>query len=155
MEITDMATVKTMALMYNLSGNGAPTGSTAALVGEVYMDEATGLTYKCTGVNLGVYSWAADTSKDHLILMGIERAEQDYIRIRGIPFETHGDGSLYPPGAYFTAAEMVCYLVGLGDYEGRGKQSESFGGRSVTFDEKLIGYPASIAGGITRFHGVK
>lgn len=155
MAITDMGTVKTLALMYDISGEGAPTTATVGLVGEVYMDEDTGLTYKCTAAAPPLYTWAADTSKDMLINISLERAENDFLRIRGIPFDESSGLTLYPEGAIFTAAEMVCFLVGLGDYEGRGKKSEGFGGRSITMDDKLLGYPHSIVGGIKRYQGAR
>lgn len=41
----------------NITGKGAPSTSTEALVGMLYMDEDDGSMYKCTAASDGVYTW--------------------------------------------------------------------------------------------------
>ena len=146
--ITNLTKVKILAEIPTIVGEGVPTVTGAA--GDVYLDTITGLTYDWTGS-----AWVADTSGDIKINMAIRKAEQDYLKIRGIPFEIDDEEIVYPESADYTAAEMVCYLLGIGDYEGRGKGSESIGGRAVTFDQKMFGYPVSIIGTIDRYAVVK
>lgn len=49
-----------------ITGNGAPTTSTAGAVGEMYVDKSTGAVYVCTGVNGGVYTWTEIVAKDRV-----------------------------------------------------------------------------------------
>ena len=145
--ITTLSLVKTLARLYDLSGEGLPDNSLGS-IGDVYMDKLNGLTYEKTGET----TWTPDTSSDLLIELSIQRAERDYLAIRGKAFDIDEDeNAIYPDGADFTAAEMVCYILDLGDYEGRGKQSESVAGRNVAMEAKLHGYPWAIAGGIERY----
>lgn len=44
-------------LAVTITGNGAPTISTAAAVGMLYMDVSTGTLYKCTAVSGSEYTW--------------------------------------------------------------------------------------------------
>lgn len=142
--ITDMATVKTLARIPDVIDDGEPTGSGGT--GDVYLDRDTGLTYEWDGIG-----WQLDTSIDDLIERYIERVEKDFLRIRGVPFDEDELGIVYPDGADTIAAEMVCYLAGLGDFEGRNLKSENIGGRNATFDDKIRGYPAGIVEGIERY----
>lgn len=50
-------------LAANIVGNGAPTTKTEALVGMLYMDEATGDFYKCVAVNDEGYVWESALAK--------------------------------------------------------------------------------------------
>lgn len=142
--ITNMATVKTLARIPDTTGEGVPTAEAGA--GDIYMDAYTGLTYEYDGA-----AWQTYTEFDGIILLQLAKVEADYLRIRGVPFDGDADDPVYPGGANVTAAEMVCYLTGIGDYEGRGKQSEGLAGRSASFDAKIFGYPASIVGTIERY----
>jgi hypothetical protein len=155
MSITNLFTVKTLARLYNKSGEGEPTTSTAGTIGEVYTDSATGLSYVLTSITAGppkLYNWTADTTNDAIISLMIKRAEDDYLSIRGIDFITDEDGDIvYPEAADIVGGEMVCYLLKLGDYYGRGKASESQGNRQAGYDSKLHGYPRSIVGTIDRY----
>jgi hypothetical protein len=151
--ITTAGMVKILAKMYDLIGVTAPTTSTVGALGQLYLDSVSGLTYMLTAINAGPsYVWTLDGSADILIDMAIGRATVDFLKIRGVDFELDEDNEIvYPTGADYTAAEMVCYLLSLGVYDGRGTASESLGGRSATYDEKLCGYPRSIVGTITRY----
>ena len=146
--ITDMATVKTLARIPETTGEGVPTDEAGA--GDIYMDTDTGLTYEYDGT-----AWQPYTEFDGIILLQLAKVEADYLRIRGVPFEVEDGDPVYPDGSNVTAAEMVCYLTGIGDYEGRGKQSEGLAGRSASFDSKIFGYPASIVGTIKRYVGTQ
>jgi outer membrane protein assembly factor BamB len=153
--ITTLATVKTLARLYDISGDGVPTNATVATLGQIYMDTATGLTYELT-VDTPTKVWTPDTAQDLLIQLAITRAEVCYLRIRNRAFDLDDDdNTVYPDGADFTAAEMVCSILSLGDYDGRGKSSEGLAGRSATYEQKLSGYPVSIVGSIRRFVGAK
>lgn len=146
--ITNLATVKILAQLTNRQGEGVP--SVAGSVGDSYLDTSTGLTYVYNGT-----AWVVDTSGDMLLTMFIQKAEDDYLHIRGIPFEVVDDEIIYPDGSTITAAEMACYLGSLGIYEGRGTASEGLAGRSASYDQKIHGYPLSIVGTIERFHSTK
>jgi hypothetical protein len=121
------------------------------------MDTATGLTYELTAIVTTPstsYTWTADTELDAEITMNIARAESDYLRIRGIAFELDDDAIVYPTSASYVAAEMVCYLSGIGRIGGRGKSIESLGGRSSNYEQKILGYPISIVGTIERYQSL-
>ena len=153
--ITTLALVKTIARLYDRSGEGVPTNDTVATLGQIYMDTATGLTYELT-VDTPTKVWTPDTSYDLLISLAITRAEVDYLRIRNRSFDLdEAEEIVYPDGSDFTAAEMVCSILSLGDYDGRGKSGEGLAGRSATYEQKLSGYPVSIVGSIRRFVGAK
>ena len=144
--ITNLQTVKTLADLFDFSGEGEPTTATEGTLHSVYMDEDTGKTWELESIADGpIYNWV-QVQGDAKIELFIQRAESDYEVIRGLPF-----GETYPDEAGLTAGEMVCYLMGLGDYLGRGNQAESLSGRSATYDQKINGYPVSIVGGIERF----
>lgn len=146
--ITTLATVKIVAQLTDRQAEGVPAG--AGSVGESYLDTATGLTYVYNGT-----AWILDTSGDMLITMFIQKAEDDYLNIRGLDFDVVDEEIVYPVGSSLTGAEMVCYLSNLGNYEGRGTASEGLGGRSASYDQKINGYPMSIVGNIERFHSTK
>ena len=158
MAIANIADVKLLAALYSILGEGAPTTSTAGIVGDIYLDidqdSATyGKTYLMTGLAETAYTWIADVWQDTSITRMITRAEQDYLQIRGREFETDDYGAVvYPDGADIVGAEMACYLLGL--YEGRGLASGSIGGKSSTYEKKIAGYPVSIVGQIDRYVGV-
>lgn len=157
--ITTMALVKLLGKLYDKAGASAPTTSTVGELFDVYLDTATGLSYELTAITDGqpvVYTWTPDTSRDTEIAIFIARAESDYLEIRGVPFDVdESDDIVYPTGADSTAAEMVCYLSGIGRYDGRGKSDESLSGRAATYDRKLHGYPVSIVGAIRRYQSAK
>jgi len=142
--ITDMALVKTLARIETTNGAGVPT--TAGEIGDIYLDVDSGLTYEWDGAE-----WVPYTEFDRIINAYLQRVESDYLRIRGIPFAEVEGETVYPDGAETVAAEMVCFLAGLGDYEGRNLKSESVGGRSATIDDKVRGYPAGIVDNIKRY----
>lgn len=146
--ITDKTTVKILARIPDATGEGEPT--TAGEVGDIYLDVDTGLTYEWDGE-----AWVEDTEFDDIINLHLLRVELDYLKIRGIPYDTLDNDPVYPEGSKVVAAEMVCYLAGLGDYEGRGKASEALAGRSLSYDAKIYGYPAGIVGSIERYARVK
>jgi hypothetical protein len=152
-----MANVKTMAGIYSKSGSGAPSTSTVGVLGDVYMDTATGLTYELTAIITTpstAYTWTAYTVYDGKINLFLPRCEADYLAIRGIPYSVEDDEIVYPSGADSVAAEMCCFLAGLGRYTGRGKIAESLGSRSATYEKMLMGYPMSIIGSIDRYQSV-
>lgn len=146
--ITDKTTVKILARIPDATGEGEPT--TAGEVGDIYLDVDTGLTYEWDGE-----AWVEDAEFDDIINLHLLRVELDYLKIRGIPYDTLDNDPVYPEGSKVVAAEMVCYLAGLGDYEGRGKASEALAGRSLSYDAKIYGYPAGIVGSIERYARVK
>lgn len=146
--ITDKTTVKILARIPDVTGEGVP--SAAGEVGDIYLDVDTGLTYEWDGE-----AWAEYTEFDDIINLHLVRVELDYLKIRGIPYDMLDGEPVYPDGSKVVAAEMVCYLAGLGDYEGRGKASEALAGRSLSYDAKIYGYPASIVGSIERYARVK
>lgn len=161
MAITTLAYVKILADLYTRAETGAPTTASVGAVGDIWLDNSStsatyGKTYECTAINDGppvTYTWTLLTRDDAKIEIAIDRAEKDYLSIRGIDFETADDGVSpdYPDGADYTAAEMVCYLNSYGTYQGRGEKSESMGDRNAAHDDKLRGYPLSIVGTIERF----
>ena len=154
--ITAKADVKILAALYSILGQGAPTTSTAGHIGDIYVDidekNATyGNSYLLQEITEGGdYIWERDKTEDKRIEIFINRAERDYLSIRGRAFDTDDDGNIiYPDGADIVGAEMVCYL--LGAYEGRGKNSDGIGGRSNSYEKKIAGYPVSIVGQIDRY----
>lgn len=152
MAITNLYTVKLLARLYDKIGTGAPTTATVGAVGEIYVDDATGLSYECTVVADPLYTWVAFTDDDTEISYFITKAEQDYLRIRGRAFATDDDDeTVYPDDAESTAAEMVCYLMGIGRYTGRGKGSEGMADRNAAYDDKISGYRRDIVSPIKRY----
>lgn len=156
MAITNTADVKILAALYTILGEGEPTTSTTGQLGDIYVDvdeeSATyGNSYILDSISGSVYTWNQDITEDVRINKMIQRAERDYLRIRGRDFDIDADTSeiIYPDGADLVGAEMVCYLLGV--YEGRGKDSEGVAGRSASYERKIAGYPASIAAQIERF----
>lgn len=152
--ITNKADVKILAALYSILGEGAPTTSTSGQVGDIYVDtdpeSATyGDSFELTEVDGGVYTWDAMRGEDARIELLIKRAERDYLRIRGRAFEVEDEETVYPEGSDIVGAEMVCYLLGV--YEGRGKDSEGAAGRSMSYERKIAGYPASIVSQIDSF----
>ncbi len=154
--ITHKALVKTLAALYTITGDGAPTTSTVGVVGDIYLDlgsSATyGNTYLCTAVNTvgPSHTWVLDNREDARIELAIKRAERDYLRMRGTAFATDDDdNAVYPDGADVTAGEMACYILGF--YEGRGVDSEGLGDRNANYEKKVAGYPVSIVANIDKF----
>ena len=152
--ITTKADVKILAALYSLAGNGAPETSTTGQVGDIYLDidetsETYGDSWELTAISEGVYTWTSLPGEDARIILLIGRAEQDYLNIRGRAFDVVDDSTAYPDGSDLVAAEMVCYLMGV--YEGRGRESESAAGRSMSYERKIGGYPISIVGQIDRY----
>lgn len=149
--ITTMAMVKIIGRLYDKASTVPPTTATAGVVGEILLDTETGLSYELVGVAGSVYTWEQSVAYDLIITETIKKAEVDYLRIRGVPFDTDDGDIVYPSGAQYTAAEMVCYLIGLGDYFGRGANTDTLNGRSTTYEQKVLGYPMSITNSIERF----
>ena len=163
MAITTLTAVKTAADLYNRSQSGAPTTSTVGVVGDIILDTATGKTYECTGIIVvttptpsTTYTWTEQTAIDIKINAKITRAELDYKAIRGLPFDKDDqEATVYPDGSSDTAAEMVCYLLVIGKYTGRGISAETEDKIQKTYDAKIHGYPRSIVGCIERFQRVQ
>lgn len=155
--ITHKAIVKTLAALYSVTGEGAPTTATVGVVGDIYLDLDTdsvtyGNTYLCTAVDTDTpeYTWVLDNREDARIVLAIIRAERDYLRMRGKAFATDDDdNTVYPDGANITAGEMACYILGF--YEGRGVDSEGLGDRNASYEKKVAGYPVSIVANIDKF----
>lgn len=144
-------------------------------------DANYGATWELTAITGTVpalsYTWTRLTADDAKITKMLARVEQDYLAIRGIPFTlkidyehdratnrpwetdpypTYTDyQAIYPAQADQVAAEMVCYLLNYGQYQGRGEKSESLSDRSATHDDKICGYPRSIVGTIERYQSVQ
>jgi hypothetical protein len=157
--ITNVSLVKTIGRLYDILGSAAPTTATVGELFDTFLNTSTGLSYTLATITTGTpntYNWTPDTSKDAEITLFIRRAETDYERIRGIAFDLDEFGDpAYPQAADIVAAEMVCYLMGLSRYMGRGKESEGLAGRSAAYDKKLMGYPISIVGSITRYQSAQ
>lgn len=154
--IASKADVKILAALYSILGEGEPTTSTEGEVGDIYVDidedsDTYGNSYRLHKIaESGDYIWERENTEDKRIDIFINRAERDYLSIRGRAFETDDDGkTIYPDGADIVGAEMVCYL--LGAYEGRGKNSDGIGGRSNSYEKKIAGYPVSIVGQIDKY----
>jgi hypothetical protein len=152
--ITTLAKVKLIARMYDRAGSGAPTNSTPGELLDNYLDKDTGLSYVLDAIDDGppvVYTWTQVPGMDDEIELYIPRAESDYLAIRGIPFDEDDGDPVYPASADIVAAEMVCYLTGIGRFDGRGKMSESLSSRQAQYEPKIKGYPISIVGQIDRY----
>lgn len=167
MAITTLAAVKIMAELFTRAETSDPSTSSVGVLGDIWLnndsaDSNYGATWELTAItgaapNLS-YTWTRLTADDAKINAKLARVEADFLAIRGIPFEQTTDSTpadIYPDGATDTAAEMVCYLLNYGQYQGRGEQSESLGDRSATHDAKIHGYPRSIVGTIKRYHSVQ
>jgi hypothetical protein len=163
MAITTLYAVKVSAGLFTRTDTADPTTATVGVLGDILMNsDATdanyGGTWELTAItgtapNLS-YTWTRLTADDAKINAKIARAENDYLRIRGIPFEVSEDAipvTTYPVGSSDVAAEMVCYLLNYGQYQGRGTKNESMSDRSVTYDDKIMAYPQSIVGSIERY----
>jgi hypothetical protein len=157
--ITDLFTVKMIADLYTRIEDGEPGTGDAGELGALWLDgdeeSATyGKSWELTAVSddvVPVYTWTLFKKDDAKIALFVPRAEADYLFSRGIAFETDGEKIVYPETAALTAAEMVCYLMGIGAYQGRGAKTEGQGDRSTSYDDKIAGYPASIVGSIIRY----
>ena len=167
MAITTLYAVKVSAALFTRAENADPTTSTVGVLGDILINaDSTDVNYgktweltAITGLAPSItYTWTLQTGDDARILAKIARAEQDYLAIRGIPFELSTDAipvTVYPDGAEDVAAEMVCYLLNYGQYQGRGVVSEGLSDRSNTYDAKIHGYPRSIVGTINRYQAVQ
>jgi hypothetical protein len=164
MAITSLMNVKICADLYTRAEtSGSPTTASVGILGDIWLnikpaDANIGKTYELTSITGTspnfTYVWTAVTLDDAKINLMIPRAESDYLKIRGVPFdlsEVDGTTIIYPDSASLTAAEMVCYLCHYALYQGRGEKSESLGDKSESHDEKICGYPVSIVGTIDRF----
>jgi len=166
MAITTLYAVKVSASLFTRAETADPTTATVGVLGDILInsdsgDANYGATWELTAITGTVpslsYTWTRLTGDDARILAKIARAESDYLAIRGIPFELDTDEVtiIYPASASDVAAEMVCYLLNLGQYQGRGEKAESMGDRSATHDDKIHGYPRSIVGTIARYQSVQ
>lgn len=138
-----------LAELYTMTHDEAPTQDTAGEIGDVLLDTSSGRTYELTGIQVGpplVYQWEEQPVDDRMIA-AIERAGTDLARILNAEVEA----DLYDN----YIAEMACYILGLGPYEGRGMDSETMGARSRAYDKRIMGYPQSIVGTLPRKVGVK
>lgn len=166
MAITTLYAVKVMADLFTRTATADPTTATVGVLGDILInadstDANYGKTWELTSITGTApslsYNWTLLTADDARINLKIPRAEVDYLAIRGIPFEMSDDTvpvTVYPDSAEDVAAEMVCYLLNYGQYQGRGEKSESLSDRSVTHDDKIHGYPRSIVGTIDRYQRV-
>ena len=97
----------------------------------------------------------SDDSLDAMIDLLIPAVEEDYLAIRGIPFETDVEGStVYPTGAVITAKLMLDWMLSpeSGKALGSGLKSETISKYSYSFSElDSFGYPIAITGRISRF----
>lgn len=156
--ITDLYTVKLLADLFSRIGATTPTTATVGALGDVMLVSADGLTYECTAIVAGIpltYTWTPVTKFDAKITLKIAQAEEDYLFIQNKAFDLDDAGAtVYPSGSSTRAAEMVCYLMEFGSYEGRGKTSESVADRAHSYEKKIAGYPISIVGSIKRYASV-
>lgn len=94
-----------------------------------------------------------DSSADSQIEALIPLVEDDYLAIRGRPWDRSEDGSIaYPAGSRLTAAEMLSYR--LATLRGAvGYSAESIGDYSMGLDthDMLHGYPRHIVTKIRRY----
>ena len=156
--ITHKATVKLFGALYSITGEGEPTTATAGVLGDIYLDtDADSLTYGNTWmlseIDGSEYTWTLDNREDARINLAIERVEQDYLRMRGKPFDKDDAGDIvYPPGAAGVAAEMALYVLGI--TQGRGAASEGVADNSKSYEKKYAGYPVSLVAQVERFVGV-
>lgn len=161
--ITNIATVKILAQLYTKTGTGAPATNTVGGIGDVYLDNDSesvtfGNSYILESIAAGPpisYTWAQDTTYDAQINLMIERAEIDYQSIQGKPFTISDEETQYPTQGKLIAGEMVCFLIGIGQYEGRHVKMETLSSRHRTIDSKLGGYPTSIVSAIKRYVGMQ
>lgn len=93
-----------------------------------------------------------ETSCDEQIATLIAAVEDDYLAIRGKPFDRGADGGpVYPPGSELTAAEMLSWQLAT-LRGGVGTESERIGDYSVSRTQDLVrGYPAAIVRKIRRY----
>ncbi len=156
--ITHKATVKLFGALYSVTGEGAPTTSTAGVLGDIYLDtdadSATyGETWRLSEIDGSTYIWTLDNREDARINLAIERVEQDYLRMRGKPFAKDDAGEIvYPAGAAGVAAEMALYVLGI--TQGRGTTSEGVADNSKSYEKKYAGYPLSLVAQVERFVSV-
>ena len=107
--------------------------------------------------HLGITVDTFDTKIENYILM----TEQDYLKIRNIPFSLDADGNtVYPIGSNVTISEMIGYKLSTNKFAsgtpfGVAKQSESIDAYSVSFGDSLAGgvggYPKGIVSSIKRY----
>jgi hypothetical protein len=97
-----------------------------------------------------------DDSLDAVIDLLIPAVEEDYLKLRGVPFELDVDGDpVYPAGSVITAKLMLDWLLSAesGKVLSSGLKSESIGKYSFTAAEidGDSGYPRPIIGRIDRY----
>jgi hypothetical protein len=97
-----------------------------------------------------------DDSLDALIDLLIPAVEEDYLKLRGVPFETDEEGDIsYPAGSVITVKLMLDWLLSSesGKVLSSGLKSENIGKYSFTAAEidEESGYPKPIIGRIDRY----
>jgi hypothetical protein len=97
-----------------------------------------------------------DTSLDSMIDLLVPIIEEDFLTIRGAPFELDKDEKkIYPPGAVFTAKLMLDWLLSPESKKALtgGKKSETIGKYSYSLQEidGASGYPKAIIGRIETY----
>ena len=94
----------------------------------------------------------SDDSQNQKLMAIIALVEEDYLSIRGKPFDVDSNGNIvYPSGAKMTAAEMISYK--LMTIKGNvGTESETIGDYTVGYSSELLeGYPKSTVQKIKRY----
>lgn len=142
-----MAQLILLAELYTMTGEEPPTTETVGEIGDVLLDTSTGTTYELTDIQAGpTYLWV-EQAEDVRFVAAIERAGVDLGRIMNAEVEADTYDNYI--------AEMACFILGLGPYEGRGMESETMGSRSRQYERRIMGYPESIVGALPRRVTVK
>ena len=97
-----------------------------------------------------------DDSLDAMIDLLIPVVEEDYLKLRGAPFEVDEEAHVvYPPGALLTTKLMLDWLLSpeSGKALTGGKKSETIGKYSYSLQEidAESGYPKTIIGRIKQY----
>lgn len=155
------AQVKILAGEFTRIEDGAPTTASVGELGDLWLDNdgdslTYGNTYELTAItSVPAYTWTQRKELDYRIDAVQPSAEVDYLIIRGKAYDEDSDGNtVYPADYKNTLAEMVCYVLGLGQFQGRGKTSAGVSDRSQSYEHKVNGYPVSIISRIEKFVGV-
>ena len=100
-----------------------------------------------------------DTTFDDRVNMLIPLAEEDFLRIRNIPFKVDETGTIiYPLGSNVTACEMVGFKLAktiraFGSSYGKEVSSESIDSHSISYSGSTTNnsYPTSITSSIRSY----
>jgi hypothetical protein len=99
---------------------------------------------------------STDTSLDSMIDLLIPVVEEDFLTIRGVPFEVDDQNQvIYPRGAMLTAKLMLDWLLSpeSGKALSGGMKTETIGKYSYSLQEldEVSGYPKAIIGRIEKY----